>query len=107
MFSPSRAEASEAFQTLLEMTNNQGKLILLVVSIHELEKGIAPFQHKKATFKVSDLKTWLEELISSFEDQIISFDKSTATVTGNYRWQRYRQAKSSNCWRNYSSDCKN
>ncbi len=41
MLSPSRAEASARFLEWLERMDGEGKLFLSVVTIHEIEKGIA------------------------------------------------------------------
>ena len=82
MLSPSRAEASQTFLTWLERTDNEGRLFLSVVSIHELEKGIALLENKGATAKASDLKIWLSGLISTYEDKIISLDASASAIAG-------------------------
>ena len=82
MLSPSRAEASQTFLTWLERTDNEGRLFLSVVSIHELEKGIALLEYKGATAKASDLKIWLSGLISTYEDKIISLDASASAIAG-------------------------
>jgi len=82
MLSPSRDEASGAFLNWLEQTDNEGKLFLSVVSIHELEKGIALLEHKGANAKAADLKIWLNGLISSYEDKIFSLDASVAAIAG-------------------------
>ncbi len=41
MLSPSRAEASERFLDWLEHADGEGRVFLSVVTIHEIEKGIA------------------------------------------------------------------
>lgn len=82
MLSPSRAEASQTFLTWLERTDNEGRLFLSVVSIHELEKGIALLEYKGATAKASDLKIWLGGLISTYENKIISLDASASAIAG-------------------------
>lgn len=82
MLSPSRAEASQTFLTWLERTDNEGRLFLSVVSIHELEKGIALLEYKGAIAKASDLKIWLSGLISTYEDKIISLDASASAIAG-------------------------
>ena len=82
MLSPSRAEASQTFLRWLERTDNEGRLFLSVVSIQELEKGIALLEYKGATAKASDLKIWLGGLISTYEDKIISLDASASAIAG-------------------------
>jgi len=82
MLSPSGDEASGAFLNWLEQTDNEGKLFLSLVSIHELEKGIALLEHKGANAKAADLKIWLNGLTSSYEDKIFSLDASVAAIAG-------------------------
>jgi predicted nucleic acid-binding protein len=56
---PSKAEASGDFLTWLDRMDGDGRLFLSVVSIHEIEKGIALLDHKGATAKAASLKAWL------------------------------------------------
>jgi predicted nucleic acid-binding protein len=51
MLAPSRAEASADFLNWLDRMDADGRLFLSVVSIHEIEKGIALLDHKGATAK--------------------------------------------------------
>jgi hypothetical protein len=62
--------------------DGNGRLFLSVVSIHEIEKGIALLDHKKATAKAASLKAWLSGLVSTYDDKIISFDAQAAAIGG-------------------------
>lgn len=59
-----------------------GQLFLSVVSIHEIEKGVALLDHKGATAKAASLKAWLSGLVSTYDDKIIGFDAQAAAIGG-------------------------
>ncbi len=82
MLSPSRSEASPAFLDWLERMDTDGRLFLSVVTIHEIEKGIALLEHKGATAKAVNLKAWLAGLVAGFHDQIIPVDTVAAAIAG-------------------------
>lgn len=82
MLAPSKAEASAGFLTWLDQMDTDGRLFLSVVSIHEIEKGIALNDHKGATTKAASLKGWLSGLASTYDDKIISFDAQAAAIGG-------------------------
>ena len=82
MLAPSKAEASDAFLTWLDRRDGDGRLFLSVVSIHEIEKGIALLDHKGATAKAASLKAWLSGLVSTYDDKIIGFDAQAAAIGG-------------------------
>jgi len=65
MLSPSRAEASVTFLDWLERMDGEGRVFLSVVTIHEIEKGIALLEHKGGTAKAAGLKVWLAGLRST------------------------------------------
>ena len=82
MLAPSKAEASVGFLTWLDRMDIDGRLFLSVVSIHEIEKGIALLDHKGATAKAASLKAWLSGLVSTYDDKIIGFDAQAAAIGG-------------------------
>jgi predicted nucleic acid-binding protein len=82
MLSPSRAEASEGFLRWLDQMDGQGRLFLSVVTLHEIEKGIALLEHKGATAKAASLKIWLAGLIATYDDKILAVDALAATLAG-------------------------
>lgn len=59
-----------------------GRLFLSVVSIHEIEKGIALLDRKGAKTKAASLKAWLSGLVSTYDDKIIGFDAQGAAIGG-------------------------
>lgn len=81
MLSPSR-EASPVFLDWLERMDRDGRLFLSVVTIHEIEKGIALLDRKGATAKASGLTRWLAGLVSSYDDKILIVDAAVAAVAG-------------------------
>ena len=82
MLSPSRAEASAEFLDWLEQQDDAGNIFLSVVTIHEIEKGIALLEHKCASAKAAGLKIWLAGLVSSYADKIIDVDIGAAASAG-------------------------
>ena len=80
--SPSRNDASVTFTDWLERMDREGRIFLSVVSVHEIEKGIALSEHKGATKKAAALKTWLAGLISNYDDKIIGLDAHAAAIAG-------------------------
>jgi hypothetical protein len=82
MLSPSKAEASTRFFEWLERVDSEGRVFLSVVTIHEIEKGIALLEYRGASAKAASLKAWLAGLVTSYDDKILSFDTSAATLAG-------------------------
>ena len=82
MLAPSRAEASADFLDWLDRMDSDGRIFLSVVSIHEIEKGIALLEHKGATAKAEKLKTWRDGLLSVYGDKILGFDAQAAGISG-------------------------
>ncbi|MYZ47300.1 type II toxin-antitoxin system VapC family toxin [Propylenella binzhouense] len=82
MLAPSKAEASAGFLTWLHRMDTDGRLFLSVVSIHEIEKGIARLEHKGATAQAASLKAWLGGLVATYDDKIIGFDAQAAAIGG-------------------------
>jgi predicted nucleic acid-binding protein len=80
--SPSRAEASETFLDWLERMDNKGSVFLSVVTIHEIEKGIALLEQKGATAKAAGLKVWLVGLVATYDDKILGLDAAAAALAG-------------------------
>lgn len=81
VLSPSRTAAAN-FIDWLERRDSEGRVFLSVVTIHEIEKGIALLDHKGATAKAAALKVWLDELIAGYADRIIGIDAATAALAG-------------------------
>ena len=82
MLAPSKAEASTDFLTWLDRMDADGQLFLSVVSIHEIEKGIALLDHKGTTAKAASMKAWLSGLVSTYDDKIIGVDAQAAAIGG-------------------------
>ena len=82
MLSPAKAEASAPFLAWLERMDNENWLFLSVVTIHEIEKGIALLDHKGATAKAAGLRLWLSGLIAAYDDSILGLDLSAAVIAG-------------------------
>jgi toxin FitB len=82
MLSPSRPEASAEFLEWLEQQDGKGRVFLSVVTIREIEKGIALLDHKGATAKAAGLKVWLAGLVTTYEDKILGVDAAVAAIAG-------------------------
>jgi toxin FitB len=59
-----------------------GRLFLSVVTIHEIEQGIALLEHKGARAKAASLKAWLAGLVATYDDKIIAVDTMAAALAG-------------------------
>jgi hypothetical protein len=82
MLSPSRGETSALFLGWLERMDREGRVFLSVVTIHEIEKGIAMLEHRGATAKAAGLKGWLAGLVSTYDDKIIGLAAAEASLSG-------------------------
>jgi predicted nucleic acid-binding protein len=82
MLSPARAEASPGFLDWLDRMDAGGRLFLSVVTIHEIEKGIALLEHKGAVARSASLKVWLAGLVATYDDRIIAVDAMAAAMAG-------------------------
>ncbi len=82
MLAPARAAASARFLEWLERVDSEGRVFLSVVTIHEIEKGIALLEHKGAAAKAAGLKVWLAGLVSTYDDKIIPIDVAAAALAG-------------------------
>lgn len=82
MLSPSATQAPQAFLDWLDRADAAGQLFLSVVTIHEIEKGIARLEQKGAASKAAALKMWLMGLVSTYEDKILSIDAIAASFGG-------------------------
>lgn len=82
MLSPSRVEASGAFLEWLARMDAEGQVFLSVVTVHEIEKGIALLDSKGATARASGLKLWLAGLLANYGDKIIGVDAAAAALAG-------------------------
>jgi toxin FitB len=82
MLSPSATQAPQTFLDWLDRADVAGQLFLSVVTIHEIEKGIALLDHKGAASKAAALKMWLMGLVSTYEDKILSIDAIAASLGG-------------------------
>ena len=82
MLAPFRAPASGDFLAWLERMDGEDRLFLSVVSIHEIEKGIALLRYQGATAKAANLKAWLNGLVTTYDNKIIGFDAQSAAIGG-------------------------
>ncbi len=82
MLSPSRAGASPAFLAWLELKDAEDLIFLSVVTIHEIEIGIALLDHKGAVAKAAGLKVWLSGLVATYDDKILVLDATAAAIGG-------------------------
>lgn len=57
-------------------------LFLSVVTIAEVEDGIAKLRREKATRRSEDLAQWLEAVLHLYSDRILTFDTPAARLAG-------------------------
>ena len=82
MLSPSATQTSQPFLDWLDRIDTAGELFISVVTIHEIERGIALLEHKGAIAKASALKIWLMGLTSNYQDKILVIDAVAASFGG-------------------------
>lgn len=64
------------------MDANSAKLFLSVVTVAEIEDGIAKANREGATRKSRDISAWLETVLHLYAARILPFDLATARVAG-------------------------
>lgn len=64
------------------MDAQSASLFLSVVTVAEIEDGIAKLRREGATRKGSDLSDWLEAVLHLYGDRILGFDTPTARIAG-------------------------
>lgn len=82
MLSPATIGSAGAFVAWLDRIDRAGALWLPVVTIHEIEKGIALLRHKGATAKAAVLDAWLNGLVAAYNDRILQVDAEVAAMAG-------------------------
>lgn len=64
------------------MDAHSASLFLSVVTIAEIEDGIAKSRRQRATRKSANLAAWLETVLHLYSDRILAFDVPTARIAG-------------------------
>ena len=64
------------------MDAHSTSLFLSVVTVAEIEDGIAKSRRERATRKSSNLASWLETVMHLYGDRILAFDTPTARIAG-------------------------
>jgi predicted nucleic acid-binding protein len=82
MFSPWKANATQAFIDWLGQQEKAKGIYLSAVTIHEIEKGVRLLQHKGATAKASAIRFWLLGLVAAYSHNILPLDTDVAVVSG-------------------------
>jgi toxin FitB len=57
-------------------------LFLSVVTVAEIEDGIAKSRRQRATRRSADLAAWLETVLHLYGDRVLAFDVPTARISG-------------------------
>lgn len=82
MFSPSKPTVPEGFIRWLEAADAEGTRFLSVLTVHEIEKGVALLERMGATARGASLRLWLSGLVSTYDDRILSIDTTVSTRSG-------------------------
>ncbi|MGH7091169.1 MAG: type II toxin-antitoxin system VapC family toxin [Stellaceae bacterium] len=64
------------------MDQRTALLSISVVTVAEIEDGIAKLRREGAVRKSGDLEAWLETVLHLYADRILAFDTSTARIAG-------------------------
>ncbi|MFO1399680.1 MAG: type II toxin-antitoxin system VapC family toxin [Steroidobacteraceae bacterium] len=65
------------------MDRNSGRLYISVVTIAEIEDGIAKSAREGANRKAAGLRDWLETLVHLYSARILPFDLAAACIAGS------------------------
>jgi len=65
------------------MDAHSASLFLSVVTVTEIEDGIAKSRREGAVRKSADLSAWLETVLHLYGDRILAFDTPTARMAGS------------------------
>ena len=76
---PRRTGAAELVRW---MDKHSASLYLSVVTVAEIEDGIAKAHREKARSKAAEFATWLEALLHLYASRILAFDLSAARIAG-------------------------
>lgn len=77
---PSRGRASTALVSWMDL--NSDRLYLSVITVAEIEDGIAKIRRQGARRKAAALENWLDALLHLYESRILSFDIAAARIAG-------------------------
>lgn len=77
---PSKAKSLRDLVAWMEAQS--AHLYLSVVTIAEIEDGIAKLRRAGATRKANTLSAWLETLLHLYGDRVLAFDTPTARIVG-------------------------
>src|SRR5260370_42671200 len=76
---PSRAVSPALIEW---MDAHSASLFLSVVTVAEIEDGIAKLRREGASRKSVDLTAWLETVLHLYGDRVLAFDAPTARIAG-------------------------
>ncbi len=83
LLSTGASSKAQAIPELLEwMDRNSERLYVSVVTIAEIEDGIAKSRRQGATRKAVRLREWLETLVHLYSPRILPFDIGAARIAG-------------------------
>ena len=76
------SKAVSAAELLKWMDEHSTKLYLSVVTVAEIEDGIAKAHRERARRKATDLASWLETLLHLYGNRVLPFDVACACAAG-------------------------
>lgn len=78
----SPSEANPAFGVLQWMERNSNRLFVSVITVAEIENGIAKADRSGASRKARLLSDWLDSLLHLYRERIVPLDLVVARVVG-------------------------
>ena len=76
------SKAVSAAELLKWMDEHSTKLYLSVVTVAEIEDGVAKARRERARRKATDLASWLVTLLHLYGNRVLPFDVACARVAG-------------------------
>lgn len=68
-----------------ETMRSQAQLFISVITIGEIRRGVARIRHRGDNEQALRLESWLNDILSKFEDCILPFDTDCAQMWGQLR----------------------
>jgi hypothetical protein len=76
------SKAVSAAELVRWMDDHSTRLYLSVVTVAEVEDGIAKARRERARNKAANLTAWLDTLLHLYGDRVLAFDVTAARVAG-------------------------
>jgi toxin FitB len=81
-FAPGRPDIAAELQDWMRSQGALNRLFICSMTVAEINSGLGRLHRKGATAKAAALSSWLDGIISTFEDQILAMDLNVSLLVG-------------------------